>query len=398
MKNAGHSLRQLLTAGLLALTISPVAACGTIPRGPMTAAELAASPYTAALDRYRFPSGDQGPFLLWLKAWSQQRADRNLDGVKGLALSGGGANGAYGAGVLVGWSERGDRPRFDIVTGVSTGALAAPLAFAGPAWDDRLAAAYQDPGLRSLTADRLALLHNPSLYGAEPLRRLVSRYVDLPLLQAIAAEHASGRRLLVATTNLDTRSSVIWDLGAIATDACTPGKAAESLALFRNVLVAAASIPAIFPPVIISADPSGRFGEMHVDGGVTAPFFLVPETMNFWRPDTPMRPTDLYLIINGQTGASFSVTPGRTGPIIERTLDTLGRADARNQLRFVAAFAARNGAAVVYAAIPDDLDVNPLAFDSRRTSPLFDLGRRRALRGEAFRAPDASEGPGADAL
>lgn len=375
-------------AGLLALALS---SCGTIARAPLSADEVAASPHTATLDRYRFPSTDERPFLRWLEVWAAQRRDRGLNGVKGLALSGGGANGAFGAGVLVGWSERGDRPRFDIVTGVSTGALTAPLAFAGPAWDGRLAEAYHDAGLRTLTRDRLAVLRNPSLYGAAPLRQLVSRYVDADLLEAVASEHLAGRRLLVATTNLDTRSPVIWDLGAVALDAREPGRRDAALALFRQILVAAASIPAVFPPVIITADSTGRVGEMHVDGGVTAPFFLVPETMNFWRPEAPMRPTDLYLIINGQTGTTFSLTPGRAGPIVERTLDTLGRADARNQLRFVAAFASRNDAAVSYAAIPDDLDANPLAFDARNTARLFALGRSRALTGLAFQEPGVLE-------
>lgn len=151
--------------------------CGTISRAPITAGEVAVSAYTVELDRYRFPSVDQGPFFVWLDRWAAERRALGLDGVKGLALSGGGASGAFGAGVLVGWTRHGDRPRFDIVTGVSTGALAAPLAFAGPRFDDRLENAYQDRDLRALTSDRLGVLRNPSLYPAGPLKRLVERYV-----------------------------------------------------------------------------------------------------------------------------------------------------------------------------------------------------------------------------
>lgn len=383
-----------MEASLPLLVPGALAGCGTIARQDVTAEAVSASPYTETLDRLRFPSGDEPPFMRWLERWAVQRRAFQMDGVTGLALSGGGANGAFGAGVLVGWSARGDRPRFDIVTGVSTGALAAPLAFAGPAWDNRLSAAYLDQGLRGLTADKLGFLRSPSLYGGRALVRLVERYVDLPLLQAVAAEHALARRLLVATTNLDTRSAVIWDLGAIASEGQARARAAVALNLFRQVLVAAASLPAVFPPVIISLDPTGRIGEMHVDGGVTAPFFLVPETMNFWRPEPAMRPTELYLIINGQIGSAHSTTPGRSGPIIERTLDTLGRADARNQLRFVSAFAARNGAAVSYAAIPDDLDADPLAFDARYTARIFALGQAAALSGSAFRTPGALERSG----
>jgi hypothetical protein len=379
--------RTLLSLGLCI----GIVGCGTISRAPITAHALTASPYTAELDRYRFPSVEEGPFFAWLDRWAAERRALGLDGVKGLALSGGGASGAFGAGVLVGWSRHGDRPRFDIVTGVSTGALAAPLAFAGPGFDDRLAAAYQDRDLRALTSDRLGVLRNPSLYPAGPLKRLVERYVTDDLLQAVASEHAAGRRLLVATTNLDTRAPVIWDLGAIATDAVDGARHPGAGALFRQVLVAAASIPGVFPPVMMSADPSGRVAEMHVDGGVTAPFFLVPETLNFWRPQGSMRPTELYLIINGQTGTEFSATRGTSVAIIERTLDTLGRADARSQLRFVAAFASRNGASVAYAAIPDGVEANPLMFDVRHTARLFALGRDRAMAGEAFAEPGVLE-------
>lgn len=170
-----------------------------------------------------------------------------------------------------------------------------------------------------------------------------------------------------------------------------PAQHPEAKALFRDVLVASASIPGVFPPVMMSADPSGRIAEMHVDGGVTAPFFLVPETLNFWRPRGPMRPTELYLIINGQTGSEYSATRGTSVAIIERTLDTLGRADARSQLRFVAAFASRNGASVGYAAIPDGVDANPLMFDVRHTASLFALGRDRAMAGEAFAEPGVLE-------
>jgi len=373
------------------LLVMGTAACGTIARQTVTAGEIASSPYTGVLDRYRFPSGDEGPFLVWFGRWAAERRALSLDGVSGLALSGGGANGAFGAGVLVGWSEHGDRPRFDIVTGVSTGALAAPLAFAGPAWDARLAEAYQNDGLRALTSGRLAVLTGPSLYPAGPLKRLVDQYVTDDLLAAVAVEHRRGRRLIVATTNLDTRSAVIWDLGAIAADAGEPQTRDRSRALFKQVLVAAASIPGIFPPVLISADPEGRVSEMHVDGGVTAPFFLVPETLSFWRPEAPMRPAGLYLIVNGQTGAEYSMTSGTSMAIIERTLDTLGRAEARKQLRFVAAFAARNGSPVSYAAIPDGVDADPLMFNSANTRRLFALGRDRAVSGQAFAEPGVLE-------
>jgi predicted acylesterase/phospholipase RssA len=364
-----------------------LAACGTIPRSEFTPAALTAAPAVQELDRYRIVATDDARFLAWMEEWTAERRARGLDGVKALALSGGGANGSYGAGVLVGWSETGARPRFDFVTGVSTGALIAPLAFAGPDWDPRLTAAYHDTRTRRLTEGRLSVLRHPSLYNGAALNRLVETYVDAELLRAIAVEHASGRRLMVATTNLDAQQAILWDMGAIATLAQAPGQDARALRLFRKILVASASIPGVFPPVLLPAGEDGGMTEMHVDGGVTTPFFLIPEVMAFWRPEPVMRPTDLFVIINGQVGPSFQVTPGRAAPIMMRALDTMGRADARAQITVIQAFATRNGATLGYAAIPDTVEADPLRFDVANMTRLFDLGRDRARQAQAFVTP-----------
>src|SRR5690606_8864559 len=134
-----------------------------------------------------------------------------------LALSGGGANGAYGAGVIVGWSQAGTRPDFDIVTGISTGALAAPFAFLGPRWDGALEHAYTDGETQKLFSLRnLAALVAPSLFSSQTLSSLIDRHITPELLGEIAIEHGKGRRLLVVTTNLDAEEAVIWDMGALA--------------------------------------------------------------------------------------------------------------------------------------------------------------------------------------
>lgn len=159
-----------------------------------------------------------------------------------LTLSGGGSNGAFTAGIMKGWTESGTRPDFEVVTGVSTGALAAPFIFLGPDWDDELEEAYVGGAASSLLQTQgLGALVGSGVYKGEPLRALVERYVDKAMLQAVAAEFAKGRVLLVATTDLDSQRGVSWDLGAIAS-AGTP----EALELFRSVLVASASIPGHF--------------------------------------------------------------------------------------------------------------------------------------------------------
>ena len=192
--------------------------------------------------------------------------------------------------MLVGWTKRGERPEFDIVTEVSTGALTAPFAFLGPSWDDRLTQAYTGQAAGQILKSRgLGLLFHPSFYGADELHRLVVSYVTDDMLRAIAVEHRRGRRLLIATTNLDTEQTVIWDMGAIA----SRGDAA-SRKLFEDVLVASTSITGVFPPTLIQIDGpnSGKGGrhlsEMHVDGGVTIPFFVAPESLLLWTAEKGM--------------------------------------------------------------------------------------------------------------
>ena len=186
--------------------------CATLPREPFTQAEQAvASP--DGFDNVRYTQ-DQ-PALIALLARALRPNARGE--VNALALSGGGANGAYGAGLLHGWTKAGGRPAFQVVTGVSTGALTAPLAFAGPEWDDALRKAYTGPKVVHLLRARGVMsLGSPGLYRSEPLWDLVRGYVTDDLLRAVAAENAKGRRLLVATTNLDTEKLVVWDMGAIA--------------------------------------------------------------------------------------------------------------------------------------------------------------------------------------
>ena len=192
-----------------------------------------------------------------------------------LALSGGGADGAFGAGALIGLAQAGTRPAFAVVTGVSAGALIAPYAFLGPEWDQQLADAYTSGRAEHLLQPfGLGVVFGSSAYRGSPLKHLVEHYLTDALVQAVAREAASGRLLLVATTNVDTGETVIWDLGSIAMNGGQHAKA-----LLRDVLVASASVPGLFPPVIIRVQERGRlFAEAHVDGTATTPF-LVPASL-----------------------------------------------------------------------------------------------------------------------
>ena len=307
-------------------------------------------------------------------------ADGRLDFI---ALSGGGSNGAFTAGLMKGWSETGERPDFEVVTGVSTGALAAPFVFLGPDYDDELAEAYTGGAAAGLLQSQgLGVLFGSGIYKSAPLRSLVERFVTEDVLRAVAAEYAKGRVLLVATTDLDSQRGVSWDLGAIATQD-TP----EALELFRSVLVASASIPGAFPPVLIQSDNGGLyFEEMHVDGGVTTPFLAVPETLwSFREPSDTLRGARFYVVVNGRTNPSFGITKDTPQGVLGRSIDILLRASLVTTLAGNHAFADRNDLFFRYAALPDDSEASALDFSIESMSAVYEVGRRGAISGDAWR-------------
>ncbi|WP_304187746.1 patatin-like phospholipase family protein [Phenylobacterium aquaticum] len=353
-----------------------LSACGTINRDLFTEHDLAAAS-PEGLSDLRFNANDRAAGLRFSNTVSA-RANSGKP-FNALAISGGGANGAYAAGFLAGWTAQGDRPEFDVVSGVSTGALTAPLAFLGPAYDDRMRDAYlSGKAARIVSRETAAALTLPGLFRSDALRELVEAYVDPPLLAAIAAEHRKGRRLLVATTNLDTEETVIWDMGAIA-----QGGDGKALKLFQDVLVASASIPGVFPPALIQVQGQGRaLSEMHADGGVTTPFFIVPETLLLWtapqsRAAAESTPAHIYVLINGQIGASFGFTKGDSLSILARSYDALSKAQARTQLAASQAFAERNHAALMYSAIPNDVEADSLNFKPANMKRLYAFGFAR---------------------
>lgn len=232
-----------------------------------------------------------------------------------LALSGGGSYGAFTVGVLNGWTRTNQRPEFDVVTGVSTGALIAPLAFLGPKYDADLKQAYTEITRRDVIPVRnvVTIPFRDSLASSSGLRKLVEGKLTEDVIAAVAAEHRKGRRLYVATTNLDTRKQVVWDVGAIA---AREGR--DSRKLFIDVLVASAAVPALFPAVEIEVEVGGtRVIERHVDGGVTSPVF-VPQTV-FESADAGAK---LYVILAGKMYAE----PLQVRPRLVKVLTASGGA------------------------------------------------------------------------
>jgi predicted acylesterase/phospholipase RssA len=248
-----------------------------------------------------------------------------------LVLSGGGGSGAYGAGILNGWTESGMRPEFTVVSGVSTGALIAPFAFLGPSYDAALKQAYTSGEAEDLlrNPNLIGVLFGSGLYGSERLRRLVERYLDDNLLQAIARENQKGRRLFVVTTDLDAQRAIFWDMGAIAASG-----APNAFKLFRDVLAASASIPVVFSPQLIDVEVKERqfrFQEMHVDGAVSTPFYTLPDAFVFGGKSIVVRAAqrDVYVIVNDRVEPTFKVVPQQTEAIARSSLATINRADTQ---------------------------------------------------------------------
>ena len=310
-----------------------------------------------------------------------------------LALSGGGADGAFGAGLLSGWSTRGNRPQFTVVTGASAGALMAPFAFLGPTYDSTLRNVFATGEMANLLQhDGLAGLLGSGLFKTAPLRDLIARNVNDATLAAIAQEYRAGRRLFVVTTNLDAQRTAIWDMGKIAASG-EPG----ALDLFRSILTASASIPGVFSPVLIEVEADGRrFAEMHVDGGVTTNVLVVPEAVLI--TGTPLFPADsrpiVYIIMNGKLAPDFEVVKASTLPIVRRSFETSVRANTRNTLIASYQFAQSRKWQFNLASIdPDYPKASTPGFDPAYMQQLFDYGYERGRAGRLWQWTPAGEAP-----
>jgi hypothetical protein len=304
-----------------------------------------------------------------------------------LALSGGGEDGAYGAGVLVGWTAAGTRPEFTVVTGVSTGALIAPFAFLGAAWDARLEELYTAYGGRDLFEPRglIEFLRHDAAASTRPLRGLIERIVDDAMVEAIAREHRRGRGLLIGTTHLDAGRPVTWNVGAIAASGA-PG----ARALIHDVMLASASIPVAFPPVVIAVEADGRrYTELHVDGGVTAQLFLYPSSVDWGQVarrlgvvGTPR----LYVVRNAKVTPTWGTVERRVLPIAGATISTLIRTQGVGDLVRTFANASRDGIDFQLTFIPASFDIAPdSAFDLKYMRALFEFGRQAGLDGSAWK-------------
>lgn len=317
------------------------------------------------------------------EAWKAAGNKDPLPPANFLAISGGGENGAYGAGLLNGWSETGTRPEFALVTGVSTGALSAPFAFLGSAYDQQLKDVYTTITAKDVLEARgiFAAIWNDAMADNAPLQNLVAKYVNADLLAAIAAEHRKGRNLLIGTTNLDARRGVIWDIGKIA-EYGTP----EALELVRKILVASAAIPGAFPPMMIDVEANGTmYQEMHVDGGASAQVFVYPARLHIEEISEEAgieRERHVYVIRNGRLDPDWADTERQTLTIAGRAVSSLIQNQGNGDLYRIYAVTQRDEVDFNLAYIPATFDVPlPEPFDQHYMVELYNLGYEQGKAG-----------------
>lgn len=369
----GTGARLLRSAALLCSLA--LAACTSLPRTPYSAADASSSRvldidglrrYTdEPVTKFRFEKDD----LSSTKSY--------------LALSGGGADGAYGVGVLNGWTAAGARPTFSVVSGVSTGGLIAPFAFLGSQYDDTLREVYTSGIASSLLDDPsiIRVLFGSGLFGNQRLRELVARYVGPEILAAVARENARGRKLLVVTTDLDTQRTVVWDMGKIAALGSP-----EALRLFRDVMAASASIPLVFPPILIEAEGRGRrFEEMHVDGGVTAPVLTLPDALLFQGRLPGNSRMNIYILVNKKLERTFELVSNSTLDVASRSLSSITQSQTRSVIFSTYDFAKRNRWGFHLSYIERDYPASPSeGFDTTYMRALYQHGYEKAASGRAW--------------
>jgi len=393
--SALSQLTRIATAGCF---IAALSACGSLPRNPAPAqtvleARIPGMPEVRAWAGQPSAKLEQDLEQSFAQE-SEKDFPRRADGsvrYPHLALSGGGANGAFGAGYLNGWTSAGTRPVFKIVTGVSTGALMAPFAFLGPDYDDALRTFYTTTRTRDifvLGSVVWQLLAGEALAETRPLQALIERHVDAELLRRVADAHQKGRRLYIGTTDLDVPRFVVWNMGLIATS----GRP-DALDLFRKVMLASASIPVAFPPVLFEVEmsPGGpRYDELHVDGGVGARVFLNAGVVR----GSVIRERggqggqgreDIFVIHNGQLVPTPDPVRRSLSAIAFRVIDASGRTAAMGDLFRIYAYAQREQAGFQWITIPIDVSMDSdEIFDPVQMQSLFDLGYRLAQQGGAW--------------
>ena len=370
-------------------TITVLAGCAALPERDPVPSVLSSSAEIPGVPDARFENEGWSVFTTHqLEEASEEELKQNYPAIFGqahnyLAISGGGADGAFGAGLITGWSEAGTRPEFTMVTGVSTGALMAPFVFLGPEYDEQIRRLYTTTDTDEIAdmSNMVASARRGSVADSSPLRDLIARSVTVDMIRAIGAEHRRGRRLFLGTVNLDTGRSVIWNIGAIARSDYP-----RRFDLIHDVMLASASIPVAFPPVLIPVEADGAsYEEMHVDGGTGSQVFVYPAAVDWSSVKESLRVQGqprVYVIRNSLLYPRYEPIDKKLIPIASRTIDSLIRTQGIGDLYEIYALCQRDGNDFNLAYIPSDFTAEPVeGFDPVYMSELFDLGHELARQG-----------------
>lgn len=393
MKSSRYCVRVFQALLVCVCGMLAAAGCGGPVRGPAVPAEIQ--------DRAVIP-GLSPAARTWgsvlnpefehelMESVRREQAERTAAGQSGplppaefLAISGGGANGAFTAGLLNGWTAAGNRPKFKAVTGISTGALIAPFAFLGHEHDATLRKFYTEISTPDILVERgmLAAVFDDALADNAPLRKMLAGLVNEKLVAEIAAEYAKGRVLMIGTANLDAQRGVIWNIGAIAASGHP-----RSVELILDILIASASIPAAFPPVMFDVKADDKaYQEMHGDGGTITQVFLYPPSMKLKEEAEAAgirRERRVYIIRNARFEPDWADTPRRTLPIAGRAVSSLIATQGVGDLYRTYLNTQRDGIDYNLAAIPSDFKQQAKeAFDREYMRKLYDVGYEMARKG-----------------
>ncbi|CNH44626.1 putative lipoprotein [Yersinia aldovae] len=394
---------KLIHSTVLLIGFFLLVGCSQLPRNPVPVALMPVAEIPG-MPNVRAGAGHVSPIFEadLLKSYQDESKEmfRVSSGVwvyPHLALSGGGPNGAFGAGFLNGWTKTGKRPIFKVVSGVSTGALIAPFAFLGADYDQALHDFYTTTTTRDIFhLDNLLfrLFFRESLADTSPLSQLIDSHITPQLMNQIAKAHQNGRRLYIGTVDLDSQRFIVWNMGLIAIKG-TP----EALTLFRQVMMASSSVPVAFSPVLFDVVANGKhYDEMHVDGGVAARVFynggVYSSKVVRARAGLANSKEDIYIIHNGQLGPQPEPTPRLVRNIALRTLDSTSKAALVGDLYRIYAFSLAEQTGFHWITIPADVDINGAEiFDPVKMERLYQAGYALALQGPkwSLRPPGAIE-------
>jgi hypothetical protein len=371
--------------------ILTLTACSSLERKSAVPAQEMGTAQVAGLSGIRYMIASQASvdqMAIDIQAAQIRRNNAHLNAPANyLSLSGGGDDGAFGAGLLTGWSDRGDRPNFNLVTGISTGALIAPFAFMGKEYDPVLRHVYTQIGPRDIFIERgfIAGIFGDGLSDTTPLYQLISKFVDEGFLKKVAYEYEiNGRWLLIGTTNLDAGVPVVWNMGKIASIGTV-----EALELFRKVMLASASIPGAFSPVMFDFEVVGKsFQEMHVDGGATTQVFLYPSALVQRSRDLNLKlqkERNAYIIRNARLDPGWRETQRGTLSIVQRAISSLIQTQGVGDLYRIYHTTQLDGVSFNLAFIGADFKFpHESEFDTAYMQALFDYGHKQGLGGKVW--------------